>query len=237
MNDAYVGLFIIAAVTLFAALWTGRLAVAGRLLGRHADRRRPARAGARLQVGRRLRDRGRRVLVLIRSALGRMLLILGLILATTVLGYMAISTPSGDTAGANLMFLVLMIGLTLAAVVGCDPPADRLDRRGGPVRGRRPGGPRDRPVPRWRSPFGPGDELDRVRPGGRPGHLDRLRRGPGRGSRLCRLRHRRQRRVRAVRADPRARRPGGPPRCRPRHRRPPGCASGRWPASRPSGWW
>jgi len=117
MNDVYAGLFIVTAVTLFAALWTGvwrwrgafwvvlpavgvllGLAFAAKWVGLYA-------IGA---IG---------VLILIRSALGRLLLIGGLLLATTVLGYMAVSVPSGATAGGNLTFLVVMIGLTLLAVV------------------------------------------------------------------------------------------------------------------------
>ena len=57
MNDVYVGLFIIAAYTVFAAVWTGWWG-AGRVLAGDAGHRRAARAGPRQQVGRRLRDRG-----------------------------------------------------------------------------------------------------------------------------------------------------------------------------------
>ena len=42
MNDVYVGVFIVAAYTLFAALWTGLLALARRVLGRDAAHRRAA---------------------------------------------------------------------------------------------------------------------------------------------------------------------------------------------------
>jgi hypothetical protein len=56
------------------------------------------------------------ILILTRSALGRVLLILGLIVGTTALGYLAISVPEGQSGG-NYLFLFLMVGLTLVAVV------------------------------------------------------------------------------------------------------------------------
>jgi len=56
------------------------------------------------------------LLLLVRSALGRVMAILGLIAITSVLGYMAISVPEGQGFG-NIPFLVLMVGLTLIAVV------------------------------------------------------------------------------------------------------------------------
>lgn len=116
MNDAYVGLFILAAILIFAALWTGRwrarwafwvamptigvllgLALASKWVGAYA-------IGA---VG---------VLILIRSALGRVLLVLGLLAVTTVFGYQAIVVPVDATQGGNLTFLLLMMGITLLAV-------------------------------------------------------------------------------------------------------------------------
>ncbi len=63
------------------------------------------------------RSAGSVMLILVRSALGRLVLIGGLFVVTTVLGYMAISVPQGATSGGNLMFLLLMIGLTLVSVV------------------------------------------------------------------------------------------------------------------------
>ena len=56
------------------------------------------------------------LLILVRSALGRVLAILGLIGLTAVLGYMAISVPEGAGLG-NLTFLLVMVALTLVAVV------------------------------------------------------------------------------------------------------------------------
>ncbi len=117
MNDVYVGLFIIAAYTLFTPLWTGRwrrpwafwvvLPMVGILLGL---------ALASKWIGL-YAIAGMAVLILGRSALGRILLILGLILGTTVLGLMAMSVPSGATSNGNLLFVGLMIALTLGSVL------------------------------------------------------------------------------------------------------------------------
>jgi C-terminal four TMM region of protein-O-mannosyltransferase/Dolichyl-phosphate-mannose-protein mannosyltransferase len=116
MNDVYVGLFIVAAYTLFAAIWTGwlrgRLAfwlgmpVIGVLLGLALASKWVAAYAIGALV----------LLVLVRSALGRVLTILGLIGLTAVLGYMAISVPEGAGFG-NLTFLLIMVALTLIAVV------------------------------------------------------------------------------------------------------------------------
>jgi predicted membrane-bound dolichyl-phosphate-mannose-protein mannosyltransferase len=116
MNDIYVGTFILAAYTVFAAVWTGwwrsraafwvAMPLIGGLLGL---------ALASKWVG--LYAIGSVVLlILARSALGRVLAILGLVAATGVLGYMAMSVPEGQGFG-NLVFLVVMIALTLIAVV------------------------------------------------------------------------------------------------------------------------
>ena len=57
MNDVYVGLFIIAAYTVFAAVWTGWWRGRGGVLAGDARHRPPARPGARVEVGRRVCDR------------------------------------------------------------------------------------------------------------------------------------------------------------------------------------
>ena len=117
MNDVYVGFFLVAAYTLFAALWTGMwrarwafwvaMPVIGVLLGLAlASKWVAAYAIAALAM-----------LILVRSALGRLVAIAGLLAATFVLGYMAISVPQGVTSSGNLFFMMLMIGLTLGAVV------------------------------------------------------------------------------------------------------------------------
>ena len=54
------------------------------------------------------------LLLLLRSALGRVVAILGLIAITSVLGYLAIAVPEGEGIG-NVTFLLVMVGLTLLA--------------------------------------------------------------------------------------------------------------------------
>ena len=121
MNDVYVGLFIIAAYTLFAAIWTGwwkgrsafwlGMPVIGLLLGLALA----SKWVAAYAIGALL------LLILIRSALGRVLAILGMIGLTSVLGYMAISVPAAagatDPGLGNLTFLLIMVALTLLGVV------------------------------------------------------------------------------------------------------------------------
>jgi hypothetical protein len=116
MNDAYVGLFIVAAYTVFAAVWTGwwrgraafwlAMPLIGVLLGLALASKWVAAYAIGALV----------LLLLIRSALGRVVAILGLIALTGVLGYMAMAVEAGQGFG-NLPFLVIMIGLTLLAVV------------------------------------------------------------------------------------------------------------------------
>ena len=116
MNDVYVGLFIVAAYTLFAAVWTGwwrwrgafwvAMPIIGVLLGLALASKWVAAYAIGALV----------LLLLVRSALGRVIAILGLIGLTGALGYLAISVPEGQGLG-NIPFLVIMIGLTLLAVV------------------------------------------------------------------------------------------------------------------------
>ena len=116
MNDVYVALFIVAAYTLFAAIWTGwwrsraapwlAMPAIGLLLGLALA----SKWVAAYAIG------ALALLLLVRSALGRVVAILGLIAITSVLGYLAISVPEGGGIG-NVTFLLVMIGLTLAAVV------------------------------------------------------------------------------------------------------------------------
>jgi hypothetical protein len=130
MNDAYVGLFIIAAYALFAALWTGAwrwrgafwvgMPAIGVLLGLALASKWVA-AYAIGALG---------ILILARSALGRVVLLAGLIVITTALGYLAISVPLDTPPEAgwqialpgfefvlqgNLTFMLIMVFLTLTA--------------------------------------------------------------------------------------------------------------------------
>ena len=113
------GLFIVAAYALFAAIWTGwwrwrwawvvALPVVGVLLGL---------ALASKWVGL-YAIAGVGILILGRSALGRIILILSLIGGTVVLGNVALTAVPVDatTSGPNYMFVIVMVGLTLAAVL------------------------------------------------------------------------------------------------------------------------
>jgi 4-amino-4-deoxy-L-arabinose transferase-like glycosyltransferase len=116
MNDVYVGLFIVAGYLLFAGLWVGRwrarwafwvlMPAIGVLLGLALA----SKWVALYAIG------GLGVLVLARSALGRIVLIAGLIGATAVLGYIGLSVPVGAVNGGNLTFMLLMVVVTLVAV-------------------------------------------------------------------------------------------------------------------------
>ncbi len=116
MNDAYVGLFIVAAYTVFAALWTGwwrgRAAfwLGMPLIGLPLGLALASKWVAAYAIGALV------LLLLVRSALGRVVAILGLVAITGVLGYMAMAVPDGQGFG-NVPFLVIMIGLTLLAVI------------------------------------------------------------------------------------------------------------------------
>ncbi|HET7701792.1 MAG TPA: phospholipid carrier-dependent glycosyltransferase [Candidatus Limnocylindrales bacterium] len=116
MNDAYVGLGIVAAYTLFAALWTGvwrhRAAfwLAMPLIGTCLGLALASKWVALYAIG------GMGVLILVRSALGRFLTIAGLIAMTAVLGYLAINVPQGSGLG-NLPFVAIMVALTSIAVI------------------------------------------------------------------------------------------------------------------------
>ena len=56
------------------------------------------------------------LLVLARSALGRVLLLLTMLVLTAVLGWMALAVPVGSAASGNLLFPIIMVLLTMAAV-------------------------------------------------------------------------------------------------------------------------
>ncbi len=112
MNDVYVTLFITAAATVFAAVWLGRW-------------RRPwvvavGLVGVGLLLGLALASKwvgfyaigGVGLLLLARSALGRVLILLSLIAATAVLGAIAITPADVPDPSRDWTFLALMLGLT-----------------------------------------------------------------------------------------------------------------------------
>ncbi len=117
MNDVYTGFFILSAYLLFAWMWLEPervkrafwivMPAMGVLLGLALASKWVA-AYAIGALG---------ILVLIRSALGRILLIVGLIGITTVLGWMALAVPVDSGGAGNLPFVLIMIALTLATVV------------------------------------------------------------------------------------------------------------------------
>ncbi|HUQ79242.1 MAG TPA: phospholipid carrier-dependent glycosyltransferase [Patescibacteria group bacterium] len=116
MNDAYVGLGIVAAYTLFGAVWTGAWQRRGAfwlampLIGVFLGLALASKWVALYAIG------GMGILILVRSALGRFLTIALLIAMTAILGYLAINVPAGSGFG-NLPFVAIMVGLTIAAVV------------------------------------------------------------------------------------------------------------------------
>ncbi len=116
MNDVYTAFFILAAYVLFAWLWLEPervkrsfwlvMPAMGVLLGLALASKWVA-AYAIGALG---------ILVLIRSALGRILLIIGMIGITGVLGWMGLAVPADSGGAGNLPFILIMIGLTLVTV-------------------------------------------------------------------------------------------------------------------------
>ena len=119
MNDAYVGLGIIGAYTIFTALWLHpgnsrrhwlAFAIGVPIIGAFLGFALAAKWVAAYAIG------GLGILTLTRSALGRLILIAGLLIATTALGYVAISVAEGQTGG-NWVFLGIMVALIVVAVL------------------------------------------------------------------------------------------------------------------------
>ncbi|HWH23803.1 MAG TPA: phospholipid carrier-dependent glycosyltransferase, partial [Candidatus Limnocylindria bacterium] len=119
MNDSYVAFFIVAALTLFVPLWLGRwrrpAAIVGGLVG----------VGVLLGLALASKWVGAyaigavALLILLRSALGRLLTLLTMIGLTAVLGYMAIAPPPNEPEPQlNFVFLALMVLLTVALAAG-----------------------------------------------------------------------------------------------------------------------
>jgi hypothetical protein len=120
MNDSYVGLGIVAAYTIFAALWLHpgnsrrhwlAFLVGVPLMGGFLGFALASKWVAAFAIG------GLGILSLVRSALGRLILICGLIALATALGYIAISVGPDSTAGGNYVFLVIMLAVVAAAVL------------------------------------------------------------------------------------------------------------------------
>ncbi len=117
MNDVYTGFFILAAYLLFAWLWLEPervkrafwvvAPIMGVLLGLALASKWVA-AYAIGALG---------ILVLMRTALGRVLLIAGMLAITAMLGWIALAVPAETGGAGNLPFVLIMIALTLAAVV------------------------------------------------------------------------------------------------------------------------
>jgi predicted membrane-bound dolichyl-phosphate-mannose-protein mannosyltransferase len=119
MNDTYVAFFIVAALTVFAPLWLRRwrssravvlgFVAVGVLLGLALA----AKWVAMYAIG------AVGLLILLRSALGRLVALAVMIGLTAFLGYIAITpAASVEAPQANYLFLLLMVGLTLALAAG-----------------------------------------------------------------------------------------------------------------------
>jgi hypothetical protein len=120
MNDAYVVGFLVAAVVLFAPIWLGSwrrwwqvipcLVAIGVLLGLALA----SKWVAAYAIG------GLVLLVLLRSALGRLIALCGMLAISSVLGALAVRSADVESPNRNWLFLLLMLTLTLvlaAAIV------------------------------------------------------------------------------------------------------------------------
>ena len=120
MNDAYVGLGLVGAYTIFAALWLRpgnsrrhwlAFLIGVPLMGGFLGLALASKWVAAFAIG------GLGILSLVRSALGRLILIASLVVLATALGYIAISVGEGQTTGGNYVFLVIMLAVVAAAVL------------------------------------------------------------------------------------------------------------------------
>ncbi|MES1239850.1 MAG: phospholipid carrier-dependent glycosyltransferase, partial [Chloroflexota bacterium] len=120
MNDSYVGLGIVAAYTIFAALWLNpgnsrrhwvAFLLGVPLMGGFLGFALASKWVAAFAIG------GLGILSLVRSALGRLILIAGLIVLATALGYVGISVGPDSEAGGNYVFLVIMLAVVAVAVL------------------------------------------------------------------------------------------------------------------------
>jgi Gpi18-like mannosyltransferase len=120
MNDSYVGLGIVGAYTVFAALWLRpgnsrrhwlAFLIGVPLIGGFLGFALASKWVAAFAIG------GLGILSLVRSALGRLILIAGLVVLATALGYIAISVGEDAVNGGNYVFLVIMLAVVAVAVV------------------------------------------------------------------------------------------------------------------------
>jgi len=113
MNDVYVTFFVVAALTLFLGLWLGRwqrawqvivgFVAIGLLLGLALA----SKWVAAYAIG------GMALLILFRSALGRLVALAGMVGITALLGAAAIRPAAVEDPARNWLFLFTMVGLTL----------------------------------------------------------------------------------------------------------------------------
>jgi hypothetical protein len=129
MNDTYVIAFIVASTTLFAALWLGHLRsraaliVGLPLLGILLGLALASKWVGAYAIG------GLLVLFLLRSALGRLLLLAGMVTVTAVLGVLAISaSPEVTQPRQNFLFLALLVVVTVALAAGITLRPARLSQ-------------------------------------------------------------------------------------------------------------
>jgi dolichyl-phosphate-mannose--protein O-mannosyl transferase len=114
MNDVYITFFVLCALTLFVGLWVGRWQRAWQVVVGFI--------GIGLLLGLALASKwvaayaigGFALLILFRSALGRVLALTGMIAITAVLGGVAIRPAEVEDPQRNWLFLLIMVGLTLA---------------------------------------------------------------------------------------------------------------------------
>ena len=120
MNDSYVGLGIVAAYTIFAALWLHpgnsrrhwiAYAIGVPIMGAFLGFALASKWVAAFAIG------GLGILSLTRSALGRLILIAGLLVLTTALGWVAISVGPDATTGGNYVFITIMFAVVVIAVL------------------------------------------------------------------------------------------------------------------------
>ena len=239
MNDVYVGLFIIAAYTVFAAVWTGwwrgraafwiGMPVIGLLLGLALA----SKWVAAYAIGALL------LLILVRSALGRVLAILGLIGITGragLHGHQRAHRTRSDGPGLRQPDLPRDHDrLHPAGGRRGGAPPDRVDGRGDALRHRRAGRAR-RPRVLRRAGDRPAGPRDRPRLAVRHAAPDRHRARPGLAGGVGPVRGGWRARIRTAGDAAGRRRPDPPARARPASHRRAGSGRAPSPGSRSPGW-